>query len=102
MINTFDKIIECLRMNFKICILIGCKSYFEDSGYSICACGNSEGCDYMFWHIGILNVPKILIKKQFFVIKEYLNKYFHKCYNCSKFDKLFGRNVGKHKNCVPF
>ncbi len=98
----FNRLIEYLRMNFKLCVLIGCRSYFDDSGYAICVCGNSEGCDYMYWHVGILNIPKIIIGKQVFFIEDYFGKYFHKCYDCKRFEKFFGKNVGKHEKCVPF
>jgi len=86
------------------CWLIGHKDGgVRECGWAICECGIHEYYDHeKFYKPGLLQIPAQFIVKQRDNFSWWFYQNFRKCSDCEKLDTLFGKDVGDHKNCIPF
>ena len=81
------------------CWLIG---HVDRGGYGYCYCG---ACTYDpdFSEYGILTEIKYWYwQLRYGDIEFRIRQYFRRCPDCHKWELLFGKNVGNHRDCIPF
>lgn len=71
----------------------------EDCGYAVCErCKAHEYYDSSF----LFNIPNFFHWVKFMVKNRIIDKIYTKCNCCGKACFLFNKEVGSHKDCLPF
>jgi hypothetical protein len=85
------------------CWLLGHKAVCMDSGYGVCSCGAHQYWHWQRWEWpGLLRWPDYQMWWLWQRLKWWYERNFVRCIDCGKWERVFGRRVGEHRECAPF